>query len=188
MKEVWKDIVGYEGLYQVSNLGRIKSLERYVQNHDAVQFHEEQIKCACERKRKDGNQGYLVLQLYKNNKPKNCYVHRLVAEAFIPNPKNKPTVNHINGNKHDNRAENLEWSTYKENNEHAYNTGLNDETHRRNKKGSTRVAQYGKDMVLIAEYPSIREAERQTGICSQSISLGIKKGWKYGGFVWKKAD
>lgn len=187
MKEVWKDIVGYEGLYQVSNHGRVKSLERYVQNHGALQFHEEQIKQASERKRKDGNQGYLVLQLYRDNKYKNYYVHRLVAEAFIPNLENKPTVNHINGDKHDNRVENLEWSTYKENNRHAYETGLNDETHRRNRKGSMRVLQYDADMNLIAEYPSAREAERQTGVDCSCIGIGIRKGWKYGGFIWKKA-
>lgn len=188
MKEIWKDIKGYEGLYQVSNLGRIKSLERYVKNHDAMQYHEEKIKLATERKRNDGKQGYLALQLYRDNKAKNCYVHRLVAEAFIPNPESKPTVNHINGDKHDNRAENLEWATYSENNIHAYVTGLNDETHRRNCKGSMPVAQYDRDMNLINIYPSLREAERQTGVDCRCISIGIRKGWKYGGFIWKKTE
>lgn len=184
MKEVWKDIVGYEGLYQVSNLGRVKSLERYVQNHGALQFHKEQIKRASERKRKDGNQGYLTLRLYKDNKGKNCYIHRLVAEAFIPNPENKPTVNHINGDKHDNRAKNLEWNTYKENNKHAYDTGLNGETHRR----TMRVLQYDADMNLIAEYPSMREAERQTGIDCASISLGFARAGSMAGLYGKKQN
>ena len=187
MQEVWKDIEGYEGLYQVSKTGRVKSLERYVQNHSKLQYHPEQIKQPNERKRKNGLQGYLALQLYKDNKAKNCYIHRLVATAFIPNPQGKETVNHINGDKHDNRVENLEWNTYKENNEHAQETGLNDTYRKRNKKGATPVAQYDKDMNLIAIYPSEREAERQTGIDCASISLGIRKGWKYGGYIWKKA-
>ncbi|WP_405320527.1 NUMOD4 motif-containing HNH endonuclease, partial [Frisingicoccus sp.] len=163
--EVWKDIAGYEGLYQISNLGRVKSIERWQYNpvcKDSKQYHPEKIKIPSERKRKNAKQGYLALQLYKDNKGKNCYIHRLVAEAFIPNPDNKETVNHINGDKHDNRVENLEWSTYRENNVHAYKTGLNDETHRRNCKGSYPVEQYDKDMNLIAVYPSMREAERQT--------------------------
>lgn len=101
---------------------------------------------------------------------------------------NKKTVNHINGDKYDNRTENLEWNTYKENNKHAYVTGLNDSSHRRNCKGSKAVAQYDKNMNLIAIYPSIHEAERQTGIDDASIALGIKKGWKYGGYIWKKAN
>lgn len=185
--EVWKDIAGYEGLYQVSNLGRVKSLERYVQNHTKKQYRPEQIKEPSERKSNGGGQGYLVLQLYKNNLVQNCYVHRLVAQAFIPNPDNKATVNHKNGNKHDNRSENLEWATYGENNVHALNTGLNDSTHRRNRKDNIEVLQYDSDMNLISKYPSMREAERQTGIDCAAISLGIKNGWKYGGFVWKKA-
>lgn len=183
MIEVWKDIAGYEGMYQVSNLGRVKSLERWVQNHGKLQHHPEKIRTPSKRET-----GYLALQLYKDNKPQNCYIHRLVAEAFLPNPDNKSTVNHINGDKKDNRADNLEWSTYTENNKHAYDTGLNDETHRRNRKGSFTVEQYDKDMNLIKTYPSIREAERQTGIDSRSISLGIRKGWNFGGYVWKRKN
>lgn len=80
------------------------------------------------------------------------------------------------------------WSTYTENNHHATQTGLNGTEHMRNKKGSMRVLQYDADMNLIAEYPSMREAERQTGIDCASISLGVRKGWKYGGFIWKKAE
>lgn len=188
MQEIWKDIAGYEGLYQVSNLGRVKSLERYTQNHGKPQHHPEQIKKPSDKKRKGVLQGYLALQLYKNNEGKNFHVHRLVAEAFIPNPENKRTVNHKNGDKHDNRVENLEWTTYSENNVHAYQTGLNDSSHRRNRKGSIPVSQYDEEMNLIATYPSMREAERQTGIDCASISLGVIKGWKYGGFIWKKAQ
>lgn len=177
--EKWKDIAGYEGLYQISNMGRVKSLERFKPNGQIVP---EKIKTPSAK-----SNNYLALQLYKNNKPKNCYIHRLVAEAFIPNPQNKETVNHINGDKHDNSVENLEWSTYTENNHHATQTGLNGTEHMRNKKGSMRILQYDENMNLIAEYPSMREAERQTGIDCASISLGVRKGWKYGGFIWETA-
>lgn len=117
--EVWKDVVGYEGLYQVSNLGRVKSVERYKDNNGTKQLVKEKIKAT----RKD-KQGYLLLDLYKNNKSKTVRVHRLVAQAFIPNPQNKETVNHIDGNKENNTVENLEWATQKEQNEHIYRTGL----------------------------------------------------------------
>lgn len=184
--EVWKDIAGYEGLYQVSNLGRVKSLGRDVKNHSGQwYFKPEQIKQPSVRK-SNGKPGYLAVMLYKDNRAKNCYVHRLVAEAFIPNPNNKKTVNHKSGDKYDNRTENLEWATYRENNAHAFNTGLNDSTHRRNRKDNIAILQYDSDMNLIGMYPSMREAERQTGIDCAAISLGVKKGWKYGGFVWKK--
>ena len=107
--EVWKDIAGYEGLYQVSSFGRVKSL-----------WH------GRERIRKPhlNHKGYSELNLCKGGNVKGFKVHRLVAEAFIPNPQNKREVNHINGIKADNRVENLEWVTPSENQLHAYNTGL----------------------------------------------------------------
>ncbi len=191
MCEIWKDIPGYEGLYQVSDLGRVKSLERWQYNplcKNNEQYISEKIKKQSERKQKGKIQSYLTVNLYKNNVGKSFYVHRLVAQAFIPNPENKETVNHINGDKHDNRAVNLEWNTYTENNNHAYITGLNDEKHRRNCKGSFPVLQYDLNMNLIATYPSMREAERKTGVDCASISLAIKKGWKYGGYIWKATN
>lgn len=105
MTEVWKDIKGYEGYYQVSNLGEVRSIGhkwqrkgihkiKLHQNHDA---------------------GYLLADLHKNGKYKSYMVHRLVAQAFIPNPDNKPEVNHKDGNKKNNNVENLEWNTKSEN-------------------------------------------------------------------------
>ena len=188
MEEIWKDIAGYEGLYQVSNQGRVKSLERYVENRVAQNYQPERIRTLMERKKPGQETGYKAIILYKNNKGKNCYVHRLVAAAFVPNPENKKTVNHINGDKHDNRAENLEWMTYRENNLHAYTSGLNDSSHRRNRCDSIQVAQYDSDMNLIKVYPSMNEAERQTGIDRTAIGHGIRKGWRYGGYIWKFVD
>ncbi len=114
MEEIWRDIAGYEGLYQVSNLGRVKSLERTTKRFNGFKV--------CEYK--DGNKilkqsknykGYLFVGLCKNGKEKKYKVHRLVAEAFIDNPNNLPQVNHKNENKECNISNNLEWCTNKYN-------------------------------------------------------------------------
>lgn len=115
--EIWKDIAGYEGLYQVSNLGRVKSLER-----DTKRARPQHIQ---ERILKQRNGEYLMVYLADAGKYEARLVHRLVAQAFISNPDNKPIVNHIDGNKYNNRADNLEWCTHKENVIHAFVTGLN---------------------------------------------------------------
>jgi hypothetical protein len=178
--EIWKDIAGYEGLYQVSNLGRVKSLDREKSNGTGVYTLPGKIKTGNERR------GYLGIQLFKSKKFKNVYIHRLVAEAFIPNPERKETINHINGNKLDNRVENLEWVSNGENVKHAFRTGLNGTEHMRNHKGSVAVAQYDKSMVLIRTYPSMMEAERQTHIASRSIALCCKGEFHHaGGYIWK---
>ena len=113
--ECWKPIKDYEGIYEVSNYGRVKSLERVIYNsgtkNGLYTIHEKIIKQRINKKR----HGYCELSLHKNGKEKRFKVHRLVAEAFIPNPNNLPEVNHIDGNKENNHASNLEWCTSKEN-------------------------------------------------------------------------
>ena len=108
--ETWKDVVGYEGLYKVSNLGRVKSISYGERNKI--------------RKPVLAVPGYFGIVLYKNNQPQSVRIHVLVAQAFIPNPKNKPEVNHRFGNKKDNRVSELEWMTGQENKKHAYDIGL----------------------------------------------------------------
>ena len=121
--EIWKDIKGYEGKYQISNLGNVKSVYRKV-NHryrgkeKTRTIYEKILKKAVNRF------GYEYVCLTDKSKGKKLKVHRLVAEAFIPNPLNKKTVNHIDGNKSNNCVDNLEWSTYLENQHHAIETGL----------------------------------------------------------------
>ena len=114
--EIWKDIEGYEGLYQVSNLGRVKSIYGWCGNRF--------VKRTKILKLKINNKGYTKVYLYKNKKSKMFFVHRLVAMAFVPNPNNLPQVNHKDGNKLNNSIGNLEWCTCSENIKHAYKTGL----------------------------------------------------------------
>ena len=116
MEEIWKDVKDYEGLYQISNLGRIKSLPKKTNN----QYSNIEIIM----KQPLQGIGYYSIQLRKDKKFKTLMVHRLLSEVFIPNPENKKQVNHINGIKSDNRLENLEWVTSSENMKHAFRTGL----------------------------------------------------------------
>ena len=120
--EIWKPIKGYEGFYEVSNFGRVKSLERKVK----ANFHFGNTRTYKERILKSGNvKGYQQVTL-RNGISKHEFIHRLVAEAFVPNPKGYKTINHIDGNKKNNCADNLEWCTQKENVRHAWKTGLVD--------------------------------------------------------------
>lgn len=115
--EIWKDIKGYENIYQVSNLGRIKSLDRKVKA--GIKHNEYKIAKGKILKLNQKRNGYLTVDLCKENKVKTISVHRLVALTFIPNKENKEQINHINAKKYDNRVENLEWCTYEENKQHA---------------------------------------------------------------------
>lgn len=119
MTEQWKDIQGYEGLYQVSNMGKIKALRRRV---DTGKCHREWGEHFLSYGVDDS--GYFRTNLAKDGANKTVKVHRLVAEAFIPNPDNKPTVNHKDGNKQNNSVENLEWATMSEQLHHAHKVGL----------------------------------------------------------------
>lgn len=122
MQEEWKDVVGYEGVYQVSNLGNVKSLDRWeISKRDSKRW-----RLGITLKKKVTEQGYETVHLRNKLEDKESWppVHRLVAIAFLPNTEDKPTVNHINGNKLDNTIENLEWATHSEQTIHAFANDL----------------------------------------------------------------
>ena len=183
MEEIWKDIKGYEGLYQVSNLGRVRSLDRYVGNY----LFKGKI-----MKENLNSRGYLRLHLSMNNKQKEHKIHKLVAEAFIDNPDKLTEVNHINGIKTDNKVSNLEWCTHKENMLHAfYNLKhqaiVSKNTRRKNSENrQKKVANYAIKIEKIEVYDSIEQAAENNNICRSSIGKCCQgKQKQAGGFVWK---
>ena len=172
MSEEWRDVVGYEGLYQVSSEGRVKSLERKDRLGRTVK----------ERILKPGvvGSGYLMISLCTGGKQKMFSVHRLVCQAFHENPDNKPQVNHINEDKADNRACNLEWSTAKENMNH----GTHNE--RVAKALSKPVGQYTRYGDLVKVWPSTIEVQRQIGFGQGNICQAANGKFKQVyGFTWK---
>ena len=172
INEIWKDIEGYEGLYQVSDKGRVKSLW----------FGKERIlkPVSC--------RGYLQVDLCKNGLKKMCKIHRLVAMTFLPNPNNLPQINHIDEDKTNNNANNLEWCTAKYN--HNYGT-INQRISEKmtNGKLSKPVLQYTLDGELIKEWRSTMDVERNLGYNQGYISAccngKIKSAYR---FIWKYKD
>lgn len=166
MIEIWKDIDDYNGIYQVSNLGRIKSLCNNKTRKEKI------------LKLKKSKDGYLYAILNKNNKRKNFSVHRLVAQAFIPNPENKPCIDHINTDRSNNRVENLRWVTPKEN----MNNPLTKEKISKNNaktmkdkfgnkhNNSKPVLQFTKDGEFIRKWGCAMDVERELEIKSKLIS------------------
>jgi hypothetical protein len=120
-KQIWCDLKDFNGLYQVSNLGKVRSLNRrvYHSGNHTTHFHKGRILSS-----RINNSGYLSVRLSKEGSVVTRFVHRLIAEAFVPNFQDKPCVNHKDGNKLNNEIDNLEWVTHKENMQHAYRTGL----------------------------------------------------------------
>lgn len=170
MQEIWKSLNEYDGIYQVSNLGRIRSL---IDNHQNKRI------VPKVKKARIGNSGYLYVNLRKDGKPTSERIHRLVASYFCEKPVDAQCVNHINGIKTDNRAENLEWCTYSENSVKAYEMGLKRPTkdsangmygiHGKDHPSSKPILQYSLDGNLIAEYESGIEAGNALGVDGSSI-------------------
>ena len=155
MVEEWKDVVGYEGIYEVSNHGQVrthKNKTTYTNRHGIRHWKQRVLKEKSKANRD------VRINLWKNGKSKDFLVHRLVAEAFIPNPKNKPTVNHIDGNPRNNRVDNLAWATFYENNNHAFDNNLI----------STAYA-----VTLINQETSVKKSFRSLSKASLYLGFGV---------------
>lgn len=174
MEEIWKDVKGFEGVYQVSNLGRIRS---FLNNRYGVCDNQKIIKGSL------GKNGYYTVSLYNpaTQKRKKLLVHRIVAQSFIPNPDNKGVVDHINTNKTDNRVENLRWVTHRENNLNSITLSKTTKasraygvTHRGSKSASAKpVGQFTLDGSLVCSFGSVVEASEKTGISWRKITHNI---------------
>lgn len=164
--EEWRPVVGYEGRYEVSNLGRVRSLRRMIPNRFGKYMNGRILKPIT------NHNGYYYVTLGRG---KHGFVHRLVIEAFVPNPDNKPFCDHIDSNRKNNRVENLRWATYQENN----STGHKRSLHYRS------VLQIDtKDGKILNKYPSVRSAQESTGATHiGSCCQGNRK--TSGGYIWK---
>lgn len=168
MNEIWKTIDEYPN-YQVSNLGRVKN-----------------IKKQSFLKPYPTRSGYLLVSLYSNKQRKCITIHRLVAEHFIPNPENKPCIDHINTDRTDNRIENLKWVTYSEN---MKNPETQIKLKNKTEKKIKEVLQFDLDMNFISRWDKIRDIENELKISHNSISYCCKEKYKTaGGFKWGYAD
>ena len=186
MKEIWKDVLHYEGYYQVSNFGRVRAVERYVKS---CRDGSERYAYGHIMPQFDNGHGYLFVNLYKDNKAKREYVHRLVALAFVPNPDNLPQVNHKDEVKSNNVPENLEWCDCKYNNNYGTRKERQIESYLRNGTNCTRVGKVDSNGNIIATYRSMREAERKNNLANGTIHAYFKYGFKEcGGFQWIKIN
>jgi hypothetical protein len=191
--ENWKKIVGYEGLYEVSDLGNVRSLDKVVPKWDGFRLLKGRV-----LKKKLTQFGYHSVALTKNGKPKHYFVHRLVATCFIDNPdtKTKTQVNHIDGNKTNNAVDNLEWVSASENIKHAFKTGLKsvqqsqiDTIRTLGKNSNKKVLQMDLDGNVVKEWNSMTDASKTLKINLSCISMcckGTRK--KAGGFAWKYSE
>jgi len=176
MEEIYKDIKGYEGIYQISNLGSVKRLEykRYNKKAKAFVIYKEHLLKPIINNAK----GYKVVSLCKDGIIKIKTIHRLVAETFIPNSSNYKCVNHLDGNKMNNDISNLEWCTYSENIQHAYRIGLN--------KKNKEVNQYNLNGEYLSTYKSTYKASYETGINQSNIYMCcVGKRKRAGKYIWK---
>lgn len=172
--EEWKDIKYFEGLYQISNYGRVKSLERTRKLYSKEIYVPEIIRrTGCDMN------GYQILPLNKDSKKYTKKIHRLVAESFISNPENKPCINHLNCNKNDNRVFNLEWCTIKENNQycckvgHHYNPTLG--KFRGDNPKSKKIVQKNKNGKIIKIWNCAEDIADFLSVNRRTIGKGCRK-------------
>jgi hypothetical protein len=173
--EIWKDVIGYENYYEVSNYGNVRSKKRFAnyRNYGGKQL-----------KPSNRGNGYLCVDLSVNCESRIFSVHVIVAKAFLPNPTNLPQVNHINGIKADNRLENLEWSDASAQAIHAYQLGLRSQTKGADDPRSKGSYQYDMDGNFIKFWGSLTEAKRGGYAPCHISSNCLGKTKSYRGYVW----
>lgn len=175
--EIWKPVVGYEGYYEVSNLGRVRSIDRTIVDKKGMT---KKLHGHMRMQQKQRN-GYYSLILTRGGKSKRLLVHRLVGTAFVPNPNNLPEINHKDETRDNNRADNLEWC------DRSYNNVYGERLKKQIKRQSKPVKQMLNGDV-IAVYPSAMEASRKTGITQGGISGCCRGELKTsGGYQWALA-
>lgn len=176
MNEIWKAVKNYEGLYEVSNLGNVRSKDRLVTSKNGItkKLKGKELFFTVSKIDKRGHQPRAYVQLWKNNQSKLKAVHRLVAEAFIPNPDNKETVNHIDGNPLNNCVDNLEWATYSENQKHAYENGLVSISKNYTPNNCRKVIAYNPNTEEEIIFDSQSQLAKYLGVCVQRVSVCAK--------------
>lgn len=187
MKEVWVSVKGYEGYYEVSNTGKVRSVERTIillsrngKPRPSV-YKSKELKLVVEHKKKHNNLPRLYVTLSKDCITKRFYVHRLIAETFIPNPAELPEVNHIDGNPLNNNVNNLEWSSRLDNVRHAFENKLI--------KTERAVAKlHPKTLEIIETYKSESEACRQHNVTQGKILRSMQRNGTSCGYKWKYLD
>lgn len=178
MEEIWKDAIGFEGLYQVSNFGRARSIAHEVNCNKGKRIVKGKLLKAV-----DSGNGYAFVTFGKDGKQYNISLHRMVASVFIPNPLNLPEVNHIDRNPMNARADNLEWC------DRTYNNNYDGRAYRANAKRKRIICMYGLDGKLIQKYGSLSEAADKNGINAGNISECCRgKRKTAGGFRWEQED
>ena len=194
--EIWKDIKGYEGYYQISNYGRVKGLSRIIKRGERGYLKQESI-----IKQKDNSKGYLRVPLSLDGIQKKYFVHRLVGIHFLDNVENKPHINHIDRNPKNNHYGNLEWVTHSENLKHYWQqpsqkslyAGKKISEKQKGRKPYQLMKKVNQiDMTtlkVVAEYESMLEAERKTGVHNSSIHRVLRGRYKHaGGFYWQLVE
>lgn len=174
MEEIWKNVIGYEDCYMVSNLGNVKSLTRQIKS--AIRNNNKITRDGRLLTIKNAKTGYKFIMLYKNGTQKIGLIHRLVATAFLLNSSEKKAVNHLDGDKANNRLENLEWCTYKENKKHAKENGL---VARGEKSGGSKLTE--QNVIDIRKYKGMLSG-RKTALIFNISSTNIFDIWS--GKIW----
>ena len=183
MEEIWEPVVGYEKSYLVSNTGLVKSIDRIIERNGIRQHKKGKMLSI-----RNNKFGYKRVKLSAFGKDRLFMVHRLVAEAFIPNPDNLPFINHKDEDKSNNNFENLEWCTRLYNTRYGTNIERMRLSHINNPKLSKKVAKCSLSGEILESYPSIAEAARANGLHGAKIScccLGKPRRKTHGGFIWK---